>query len=79
MNHGIGAYLKKIVTFDSVHYTIKADSLLSPLNFVYQVVTVPKYISADCGMAIEVKEDNLEHVCEILNQHSIKYKIYDKQ
>ncbi|HOD53002.1 MAG TPA: DUF3343 domain-containing protein [Candidatus Cloacimonadota bacterium] len=71
--------MKKIITFDSVHYTIKADSLIAPENISYQVVTVPKYISTDCGMGIEVKEENLPQICEILNQHGFKYQVFDKQ
>ncbi len=74
-----GACLKKIITFESVHYTIKADALIAPLGINYQVVTTPKYISSDCGMSVEVAEEKAEQICELLDNHKITYKVYDKQ
>ncbi|HOE91241.1 MAG TPA: DUF3343 domain-containing protein [Candidatus Cloacimonadota bacterium] len=70
--------MKKIINFDSVHFTIKADSLFGKQNLDYIVITTPSYISTDCGMSIEINEEQAEAFCTILQQNNIKYKLFDK-
>ncbi len=71
--------MKKIIIFDSIHYTIKAEKALELTTLPYQVITTPKYISSDCGMAIEIKEEYIKEAEAILNNNKIEHKTYDKR
>lgn len=71
--------MKKIVIFESIHYTIKAEKALEATTIPFQIITTPKYISADCGMAVEAKAEYIEEISTILKNKAIEHKIYDKR
>ena len=68
--------MKKIIVFESVHFTIKADKLLKELEYEYQIIATPREISSDCGMSIEVDENDFEKVSEFLRENGISHKGY---
>ena len=68
--------MKKIVTFESVHFTIKADRLLKMSGLEYQIVTTPREISTDCGMSIEVSPVHVKQVEHLLTEHGFSIKIH---
>ena len=69
--------MKKIIIFESVHYTIKADRLLKSLGCDYQIIATPREISTDCGMSIEVDEKDVEKVQEHLEVHGLRFEVKD--
>ena len=69
--------MKKIIVFESVHFTIKADKLMKNNGFEYQIITTPREISLDCGMSIETDENNFEQIYKYLEEKGIKMKVFD--
>ena len=66
--------MKKIILFDSIHYTIKADKLLQGSGYSYKIVTTPREISSDCGMSIETNAEEYDKICEYLEKNNINTK-----
>jgi hypothetical protein len=71
--------LKKLMVFESVHYTIKAEKLIFEEIKDIKVIPVPSYISNDCGMCIEFSDEMTETIEVILKPTNMSYKIYDKK
>ena len=69
--------MKKLVLFESVHYTIKADKLLKGFGVEYQIVATPREISSDCGMCIEIDEKDCKSVGDYLSDQGIKIEVRD--
>ena len=69
--------MKKIIVFESVHYTIKADKLLKSFGCDYQIVATPREISSDCGMSIEIDEKDMDRVCEYLEVNGLRIMRYE--
>jgi len=69
--------MKKLIIFESIHYTIKADKLLTDNNFDFSIITTPREISPDCGMCLEVNEIDIDKFEEFLTNHGINIKVFD--
>jgi tRNA A22 N-methylase len=69
--------MKKIIVFESIHYCIKAETILKENNFLYEIISIPRYISSDCGVCI-VLEDSFEQIQELLNLQGFSYKTYNE-
>ncbi|MCL2063258.1 MAG: DUF3343 domain-containing protein [Candidatus Cloacimonetes bacterium] len=69
--------MKKIIVFDSVHFTIKADKLLQSGKYRYHIITTPREISSDCGMSIETDLENFEDIYNLLKENSLEMKVYE--
>lgn len=69
--------MKKIAVFKSTHSAIKADKLLDKNNFNYKIIPVPKEISSQCGIAIEINKNDILSLKNILNINNIKAIYYD--
>ena len=67
--------MKKLIIFESVHYTIKADKLLKTFGCDYQIITTPREISIDCGMSIEIDEKDIEKVKEYFEVHGLRFEV----
>ncbi|WP_457755511.1 DUF3343 domain-containing protein, partial [Thermodesulfatator indicus] len=48
--------MKVILLFPSIHYVLKAEKILKKEGVNLDLVPVPKEISSDCGMALEIKK-----------------------
>jgi hypothetical protein len=70
--------LKKILTFDSIHFLIKAEGQLRQRSIPFQVITTPQFITVDCGMSIEIDQDQEEEIFTLLQELDIKYKVYER-
>ena len=67
--------MKRMLVFESVHFTIKADKLLKDFGVEYQIVPIPREISNDCGMSIEIDENDRERICELLRSQSFVFEV----
>ena len=65
-----------IIVFRSIHDVIKSEKLIKGKGFDYQIVPVPSYLSSECGMCIEVKEDSIDKTKLELEKNSIFHNIY---
>ena len=69
--------MKKIITFESIHYTIKADQLLRTTSCRYEIVPTPRDVSTDCGMCIKVNVDDFDLAFTILSEQGFQVKVYE--
>ena len=58
--------MKYLVLFESTHRVIRAERVLEAGRVPYRIVPVPKEISAECGMAIELDGPAASRAAELL-------------
>jgi len=66
----------KIIVFDTVSDSIKADKLLQQNGFVYRIIPIPSSISSDCGMCVEVTESP-DELIKCLQDNDFTIDIHD--
>ncbi|AEH44957.1 hypothetical protein Thein_1086 [Thermodesulfatator indicus DSM 15286] len=64
--------MKVILLFPSIHYVLKAEKILKKEGVNLDLVPVPKEISSDCGMALEIKKDDLPLALKTLASKNLK-------
>ncbi|MCK4944617.1 MAG: DUF3343 domain-containing protein [Candidatus Aminicenantes bacterium] len=63
--------------FESTHAVIKAERICDKNGITCKIVPVPRSISSQCGMGIEVSEKQEKIVVNILLKKKIIYNIYN--
>ncbi len=58
--------MKVIFLFPSIHFVLKAEKAFKASGFKPDLVPVPKEISSDCGMAIELDFKDLNRAQKAL-------------
>ena len=58
--------MKYVITFASVHFVMKAERVLKENGIEVRLIPTPRKISSDCGIAIEVKKEDLDTIRELL-------------
>jgi len=66
----------KIIIFETVRDSIKADKLLSEKGYIYRVITIPSYISSDCGMCVEATE-NADELLQCLTDNGFTTEVHE--
>jgi hypothetical protein len=69
---------KVIIVFESTRAAINAEKLCIKNLIACQVIPVPRDISAECGIALEVNEGDRKAVENIFRQEKLKVKLYNK-
>lgn len=64
-----------ILLFQSVHYVLKAESLLRSAGISLEIIPTPRDISSDCGMSIRMAKELSAAAEEILKNSGIEYRI----
>lgn len=59
--------------FESTHTVINAEKLCQEKDINYKIIPVPRIISSECGMAIEISGELEIQVDTIFNENNIKY------
>jgi hypothetical protein len=67
-----------VIIFESIYFVMKAEKLLKTESFAVQLIPVPRDLSSDCGMAIEVTVDRIEPVRDFLSHQQISCTIHDR-
>lgn len=62
------------MTFKSVSYAMKAESILKKSNMEFKIIPVPRSISSDCGISIRFYKNDNKEIESLLN--GIYEKIY---
>ena len=57
-----------LLTFESTHAAIQTEKLLKPAGI--QIMPVPRFISASCGISIRIKPESREQAEEIFRADS---------
>lgn len=63
-----------LISFETPHYTIKADKSLEEMCINRAVFPIPREISRDCGMGLRIDDADLERVLQIFTEKGILYK-----
>lgn len=69
---------KVIVVFDSTRTAINAEKLCLKNAVSCQVIPVPRDISSDCGIALEIGEGDRDDVEKIFKREKLKVKFYNQ-
>ncbi len=55
-----------LITFESTHASIKAESILNENNISNKIINIPMEITAGCGFAIKIECDYFETAVNLL-------------
>jgi len=67
---------KILIVFRSTHGAIKAEKALINAAIACTVIPVPRHISAECGIAIEINEADTRTAHALLLKQSIPVAMY---
>ncbi len=70
---------KAFCLFQSVHRVMKAERLCREASIPYQIVPVPKEVSSECGMALEIDVDDKSRVASKCREAGIEIQFYQKR
>ena len=68
--------MKCVLIFASIHHVMKAEKLLKGKGVKISLIPVPREISSDCGVAIELSEDSEEEALLILRENRVPIAEY---
>ncbi len=63
--------MKTNIFFKSTRDVVKAEKILASANFAIQIVPVPKHISSECGMAVEIDSSFEKKALECLTANGV--------
>jgi len=63
--------MKCVFIFESIHRVMKAEKHLKGREIKMDLIPVPREISSDCGVAIELSEDSEVEALLILKENGI--------
>lgn len=63
--------MKSVFLFSSIHYVMRAEKLLKGGGIKVDLIPVPREISSDCGVAIEISGESEEKALLILRENRI--------
>jgi len=63
--------MKSIVLLESIHQVMRAEKLLKAEGMKIDLIPVPREISSNCGIAIELPEGSEEDALRILENSRI--------
>lgn len=68
-----------LALFRSTHQVIKGEGVLSQAKISYRIVPVPKNISLECGMAIEIEEKDRLALENILRECGLDVRFHEEE
>ncbi|MCD4819775.1 MAG: DUF3343 domain-containing protein [Candidatus Cloacimonetes bacterium] len=66
--------MKGVVLFHSTNHAIWAENELKNYKIACKMISVPRYLSSDCGYCIQINADDKEKVIIILNKNNIEFE-----
>ena len=74
---GYGSDMKKyIILFNSTHWVIMAERLCQKAGISCQAIPVPRQFTSDCGIALEINEQDKNAVEQILKDNFIQAEFH---
>ncbi len=67
----------KVFVFESTRAVIKSEKAVRAENIECLIIPVPRSVSANCGMALKIKEKYEEKVREVLKALKINTKVFN--
>ena len=56
-----------VVLFNSVSHAMMAENILKKASIPHKLIPVPRHISSDCGVCLQIEAEQEESVRELLN------------
>jgi hypothetical protein len=69
----------KVLIFESTRGVIKAEKAVRASDYFCRVIPVPRSISPQCGMALEVRKNEFNEISEVLSKAGISIKALDRE
>jgi len=63
--------MKCVFLFSSIHHVMRAEKLLKGKGIKIDLVPVPREISSDCGVAIELSVDSEKEAFHFLEENKV--------
>lgn len=63
--------MKSVFLFSSIHYVMRAEKLLKGRGIKVDLIPVPREISSDCGVAIELSADSEKEAFHLLVENKV--------
>lgn len=63
-----------ILLFESIHHVLEAETLFQQHSLWCDLVPVPRDLSADCGMALEFRAEDLGQVRALVNGNELQFR-----
>ena len=63
--------MKSVFLFESVHRVMRAEKVLKEKGIEVDLIPVPREISSDCGVAVELSQESEEKAFIILSENRI--------
>lgn len=64
--------------FKSTHEVIKAEKCCNKQGISCKIVPIPRSLSTECGMGIEVNEDQSDRLVSLLKKSKINHKTHNQ-
>lgn len=66
-----------LLLFQSTRAVIKAERLLNEKDIFCKVIPVPRHISSECGMALEIYPESAHAIKHVLDENQIAFAVYE--
>jgi hypothetical protein len=63
--------MKCIFLFSSIHHVMRAEKLLKGKGIKVDLIPVPREISSDCGVAVELSAESEEEAFVLLGENKV--------
>lgn len=70
---------KILALFRNTRWVIQADRICQSAQLPTTVRPVPTTISAECGMCLELANEDRQRFMELMTKHAIDIKLYDRE
>lgn len=67
-----------LLLFKSTHAVINAERICRENEFNVKTIPVPRSISSECGMSLEICKTDCKAICKLIAQEKINVSIYEK-
>ena len=64
---------KLVITFGTTHQALKAEDIFRELQLGFELIPTPREISAECGFALLVNDNDSAEIKETCESNSIRF------
>lgn len=69
----------KLLLFRTTRHVITVEKLIRSRKLPFSVVPVPRSISSECGMAIEIEDEYIAEVKDIASEKRIEFRVHEEK
>ncbi len=61
-----------VLLFPSIHFVLRAEKLMNGKGLTIKVIPVPRHLSSNCGVCLQIMWDQREKVISCLEEERLK-------